>query len=319
MAPSGATLALVGGRSYDDSQFNRATQAVRQPGSAFKPIVFAAALQAGIRPSDMYVDEPVKIDDWEPTNYGGTYRGPTSVRDAFKLSTNTVAAQIVRDVGASNVVRMAHKLGITEPMDPVPSIALGSQVVTLRELVGAYAVFLNNGDYHAPYIVQEISDTQGDALYARPQFEAEQVYDPDLARQMRGLMSAVVNDEGYNGRGHGTGVAARLQTVDVDVAGKTGTSQDWRDAWFVGFSSAYVTGVWFGNDDDSPMNHVAGGGLPAETWRRFMEAAYAGSEEQEPAAAGLDLPERTAATPREADLADFYGALARRFESTAGG
>jgi penicillin-binding protein 1A len=140
------------------------------------------------------------------------------------------------------------------------------------------------------------------------------VYDPVLAREMRGMMSSVVNDLGGGSRGRGTGVAARLQTVDVDVAGKTGTSQDWRDAWFVGFSSDMVAGVWFGNDDDSPMNEVAGGGLPADTWRRFMELAHAETE-----AEPLDIPERTAATPREADLAGFYGALARRFENAAGG
>jgi penicillin-binding protein 1A len=315
MDRSGAVLALVGGRSYADSKFNRATQALRQPGSAFKPLVFAAALEAGIRPTDVYVDEPIQIGNWSPANYGGGNRGRETVREAFKLSTNTIAAQIVRDIGAEHVIRLARRFGITRRMEAVPSIALGSQVVTLWELTGAFAVFLNDGDLRPPYIIEQITDTRGDVLYARPQFEPQRVFDPTLARQMRGMLSDVINDPGRNGRGAGTGVGARLRTVDVDVAGKTGTSQDWRDAWFVGFSSTIVTGVWFGNDDDSPMNEVAGGGLPADTWRQFMEFAHVEVDGAPP----LDVPERTAATPREGELASFYGALARRFERVAGG
>ena len=314
MDRNGATRVLIGGRSYSDSQFNRATQANRQPGSSFKPIAFAAALEAGVRPNDIYVDEPIEIENWRPANYGGGHRGPTSVRDAFKLSTNTVAAQLVQDVGEERVIRLAQRFGIDRDMAPLPSIALGSQEVSLRELVGAYAVFLNDGDYHPPYIVEQISDTRGELLYVRPQFEPDRVYDPVLAREIRGMMSAVVNDEGRSGQGRGTGLAARLRAVDVDVAGKTGTSQDWRDAWFIGFSNQYVAGVWLGNDDDSPMNQVTGGGLPADTWRRFMEYAHEASEP-----ASLDLPERTASSPREDDLVSFYGSLARRFETIAGG
>ncbi len=317
--PSGAVRALVGGRSYLDSKFNRATQALRQPGSAFKPIVFAAALESGIRPGDSYVDEPISIGNWRPTNYGGGYLGPMTVRDALKLSTNTVAAQIVEDIGAERVIRTAHNFGISQQMEAVPSIALGSQVVTLWGLTSAYAVFLNEGYYRPPYLIEEITDTRGEVLYVRPEFEPQRVYDPTLAREMRGMMSAVVNDMGANGRGRGTGTAARLQTIDVDVAGKTGTSQDWRDAWFVGFSSALVTGVWFGNDDDSPMNEVAGGGLPADTWRQFMEFAHTPELEAvaSSSVSGLDIPERTAGSPREEELSGFYGALARRFQTAA--
>jgi penicillin-binding protein 1A len=315
MDPSGGVLALVGGRSYADSKFNRVTQALRQPGSAFKPIVFAAALEAGIRPTDAYMDQPIEIGNWRPANYGGGYQGRQTVREAFKLSTNTIAAQIVQDIGEEPVIRLARRLGVTQRMEALPSIALGSQVVTLWELTGAFAVFLNDGDYRPPYIIAQITDTRGEVLYARPQFEPQRVLDPTIARQMRGMLSDVVNDPGRNGRGAGTGGNARLRTVDADVAGKTGTSQDWRDAWFVGFSSTIVAGVWFGNDDDSPMNEVAGGGLPADTWRRFMEFAHTDVE----GAPALDVPERTAATPREADLAGYYGALARRFERAAGG
>jgi penicillin-binding protein 1A len=166
-------------------------------------------------------------------------------------------------------------------------------------------------------LVATVSDTRGETLYARPELEPQQVFEPALARQMRGMMSDVVNDygggSGAGGRRPGTGIAARLQTVNVDVAGKTGTSQDWRDAWFVGFSSQLVTGVWFGNDDNSPMDEVAGGGLPAETWRRFMEEAHTETEGSD-----LDIPERVASNDREADLSSFYGALARRFASVEG-
>jgi penicillin-binding protein 1A len=319
--PNGAVRALVGGRSYLDSKFNRATQALRQPGSAFKPIVFAAALQAGIRPSDTYVDEPISIDNWRPTNYGGGYQGRMTVRDALKMSTNTVAAQIVQDVGEEAVIRTAHDFGISQEMEAVPSIALGSQVVTLWGLTSAYAVFLNDGYYRPPYLIEQITDTRGEVLYQRPEFDPQRVYDPTLAREMRGMLSSVINDNGVGGRGRGTGTAARLQTVDVDVAGKTGTSQDWRDAWFIGFSSALVTGVWFGNDDDSPMNEVAGGGLPADTWRGFMEFAHTPELEAVASSsiADLDVPERTAGSPREEELASFYGALVRRFETAAAG
>jgi len=167
----GAILTMVGGRSYADSQFNRATQALRQPGSAFKPLVFAAAMEAGVRPNDIYVDEPVRIENWSPTNYGGGYHGPMTVREALKRSTNTIAAQLVRDIGAESVVRLTQRFGVNRNLNPVPSIALGSQELTLQELVGTYAVFVNDGDLRMPYIVAEISDTRGDALYVRPSFE----------------------------------------------------------------------------------------------------------------------------------------------------
>lgn len=320
--PTGAVRTLVGGQSYDSSKFNRVTQALRQPGSAFKPIVFAAALEQGIRPSDVYIDEPITIGDWRPTNYGGGYQGSLTVREAFKLSTNTIAAQIVQQIGADTVVEEAHRFGIAQPMQAVPSIALGSQVVTLWELTSAYAVFLNDGSYNAPYVVQQITDTRGEVLYARPAFEPRPVIDPMIARDMRGLLSDVVND---NGSRPGTGANARLQAVNVDVAGKTGTSQDWRDAWFVGFSSAMVTGIWLGNDDNSPMDRVAGGGLPAQTWRQFMEVAHTdlgalaeeADEREAVTSLDLDVPERTPSSEREGDLASFYGSLARRFASAA--
>jgi penicillin-binding protein 1A len=309
LSPDGAVRVLVGGRSYDKSKFNRATQALRQPGSAFKPLVYAAALESGVKPTDVFVDQPVTIGNWTPANYEGGNEGPMTVTEAFKHSVNTISAQIVQQIGADKVIDVAHRFGVTSEFQPLPSIALGTQEVTLWDLVGAYAVFLNNGDYRRPHIVEAVTDTRGEILYAHPKLEPKRVYSPRLAKQMRGLMWNVVNDGG-------TGVNARLQTVSVDVVGKTGTSSDWRDAWFVGFSSRYVTGIWFGNDDNSPMRKVQGGGLPAETWRRFMEAAHADVEPK--TAVALDIPAPSTQSPRSDELSRFYSKLAQQFAGAEG-
>jgi penicillin-binding protein 1A len=204
----------------------------------------------------------------------------------------------VNQVGADKVIDLAKRFGISSSMRPLPSIALGSQEVTLIDITNAYAAFANGGFRQPTYIIREITDTRGETLYARPEFEPQRVYDEELARQMGGMMRSVVTG--------GTGKAAAVE--GVDVAGKTGTSQDWRDAWFVGFSSEIVTGVWVGNDDDSPMNEVAGGGLPAQIWSRFMTAAHEGVE-----AEVLDVPEPIAASPREQELGSFYASLVADF------
>lgn len=301
----GDIVAIVGGRDYADTQFNRATQARRQPGSSFKAIVFAAALEKGIRANQVFVDEPVTIDKWSPQNYGGGFRGPMTVREAFQRSINTVAAQIVQEIGEESVIELAHRFGIDEDMKPLPSIALGSQEVTLKELTGAYSVFARDGDLIAPHLVLEIRNTRGDVLYSRPDFPAQKVYDAGLAKEMNGLLLSVVASP------NGTGHAARLD--NVVVAGKTGTSQDWRDAWFVGYSTKFTTGVWVGNDDDTAMNKVTGGGLPADIWRTFMIAAHEDLD-----APPIDAPLVFASTPREQELADFYGALAVAFGQAGG-
>lgn len=300
----GAILAMVGGRSYDSSKFNRATQALRQPGSAFKTLVFAAALEKGVSPYQIYVDEPVKIGAWSPKNYGGGYSGPMTVREAFKRSINTVAAQIVRDIDPKSVVSLAQRFGIARKLEPYPSLALGTQELTLQELLGGYLVIANEGAKKSPYLIEEISSTKGDRLYTRPDFPDQKVYDLALAREMMGLMRAVVVD--------GTGKRAFLDRVDV--VGKTGTSQESRDAWFMGFSSAVACGVWVGNDDDSAMNKVTGGGLPIDIWKAFMEAAHADRE-----APPLALPEARALDPHEQALVDFYSGLAAAFGRAAEG
>ncbi|MCG8441466.1 MAG: penicillin-binding protein, partial [Caulobacterales bacterium] len=268
------------------------------PGSAFKAFLYAAAFEEGLSPGMIYVDEPVDIDGWTPQNYGGGFRGRMSLREAFKRSINTISAQIVAEIGPARVAELANRFGINRIYEPYPSIALGAEEVTLIELTGAYSVFAHGGERRSPYIIASLEDTRGETLYARPVLEPERVYDPSLTREMSGLMRGVVID--------GTGQRANLRAVEV--AGKTGTSQDSRDAWFIGFSSALTAGVWVGNDDDSPMEDVTGGTLPAEIWRRFMEAAHEGGE-----AEAIAMPEPTGRSPREEELALFYADLARIF------
>ncbi len=299
----GGMIVIVGGRSYDASKFNRATQAQRQPGSAYKTLLYAAAFEKGVRPGALYVDEPVRFpdwDDWAPRNYGGGYRGAMSLREAFKRSVNTISAKLVVEIGPDAVVELSERFGVRAPLAPVPSIALGSQEVSLLDLTQSYAVFANQGRRHSPHLVTAIEDTRGATLYQRPTIEPQQVYDPELSRQVAGFLRSVVVD--------GTGQRARVE--GVDVAGKTGTSQDWRDAWFVGFSSKITAGVWVGNDDDSPMNEVTGGGAPAQIWNLFMTAAH---EAEEEAAAPLDVAETVVVDPRSQELARYYAGLARAF------
>ena len=259
MSPDGAIRAMVGGSNYNESQFNRATQAERQPGSSFKPFVYLAALEHGIKPTDIFNDAPVRIGNWEPHNYENTYRGNVSVADAVAYSINTVAAQVIHRVGASNVIAAARRLGITTPLPDDDSLALGTGSVTLMELTAAYAAFASDGIAAWPHAVMEIRDSHGNVLYHRSGSGAPRVIDANVAGEMNQLLEGVIQ--------RGTGRAAALSRPD---AGKTGTTQDFRDALFVGYTADLVCGVWFGNDDNSPMKHVTGGTLPARTWHTFM-------------------------------------------------
>jgi len=266
LAPDGAVLAMAGGRDYRTSQYNRAVQAHRQPGSAFKPIVFAAALEAGRSPSSAYWDEPIDLEGWSPQNFSGGYQGLVTLQEALKRSINTVAAQIVDELGAEAIVEIGGRLGIRSELAAHRSIALGTLEVTLLELTGAYAVFANDGRRQTPFLVTQINDSRGGALYRRTAQPPPLALDQGQAREMSTMLQDVVMT--------GTGRAARLG--ERPAAGKTGTSQSFRDAWFVGFTADYIAGVWVGNDDDSPMDDVTGGGLPAQIWRRFMTAAHQG-------------------------------------------
>lgn len=257
----GRVLAMVGGTDYEASKFNRATQAMRQPGSAFKPFVYATAMEKGLTPETIRVDERTWITaDWSPRNYTNRYVGPVMLKDALAHSLNTISAKLTKEVGPKNVVDMAHRLGLGTDLIAVPSIALGSDETTLFDMTRAYGAFARKGKRLDPYIIERIEDTRGKILYQRKPYPDSTVLTSRVARDMDVMLRRVVTD--------GSGWRANMD--DLRVAGKTGTSQEWRDAWFIGYTSSYVTGIWIGNDDNTPMKRVTGGSLPAETWNLIM-------------------------------------------------
>ena len=256
----------MGGRSYAASTFNRATDAQRQPGSAFKPFVYLAALEHGHVPDEIVNDAPINIKGWTPQNYEGRYKGRMPLIQAFAQSSNSVASQLTAEVGPRTVARTAHRLGITSPLMEVSSLALGTSVVTPLELTGAYAPFANGGVGVQPFGILKVRTKSGKVLYERKTQGADAVMRPADNLQMTRLMMETVAT--------GTGKAGRLQ--DRPTAGKTGTTQDSRDAWFVGFTADLVCGVWIGNDDNSPMIKATGGGLPARIFHAFMTEAETG-------------------------------------------
>jgi 1A family penicillin-binding protein len=282
----GAVLAAVGGRDYASSQFNRITQARRQPGSLFKLFTYAAALEAGMRPDSLVVDRPVQIGNWAPSNSSGGFRGAMTLRQAFSGSVNTVAVQLFQSVGRERVLEMARRMGLRSEMPDVPSIALGSGEATLLEMVTAFASIPGNRTVE-PYVVRGVR-ARDRTLYARPEgpMGGAQVMSPAAQQDMLDLLLAVVRD--------GTGRAARL---DRPVAGKTGTTQDNRDAWFIGMTADVVVGVWVGNDDNSPMQGVSGGGLPARIWHDFVDEADRVKTAEAPLPA--EAPATTAEPPRQ--------------------
>lgn len=268
MSPDGAIRAMIGGRSYAESQYNRATQALRQPGSAFKLFVYIAGLEAGLSPNsimdDTQISIPVAGGTWRPHNYSNRYRGPITIREAVTHSVNTVAVEVSQIAGLDRVINVAHRLGITNEIDPLPSIALGATEVSLLELTTAYAHLAANGAIVAPYGILEITDNAGHLVYRRKAEREGVALSSDTVGMMNDMLMNVVAE--------GTGRAAR---IGRPAAGKTGTTSDYRDAWFMGYTPDLATGVWVGNDDNSPMKKVTGGGLPAHIWHNFMLAALA--------------------------------------------
>ncbi len=262
MATDGAIRAMVGGRDYDESQFNRATQAQRQPGSAFKPFVYLAGIEAGLRPEDRFFDGPIQIGNWRPHNYTNKYLGEMTVAEGLAQSVNTIAVQVAQRAGIPNVIAVANRLGITSDLARDASIALGTNEVNLLELVSAYAPFANGGNGVLAYGIVEIRDSDGKIIYRRTGDGPGQVVPPDEVGLMNEMLAGVIS--------HGTGKAAALPRP---AAGKTGTTQEYRDAWFIGYTADLVAGVWLGNDDNTPMARVTGGSLPAPAWRAFMLAA----------------------------------------------
>ena len=266
MDGEGAVRALVGGRSYKKSQYNRAVQARRQPGSAFKPFVYLTAFEQGYDPDMVETDQPITIGNWTPDNYKHKYLGEVTLEQAYAQSLNTVAAKLGQDVGIAAVIRTARKLGITSPLSEDASLALGTSEVSPLEMATAITPFANGGNAVQAFVVTRVKTRDGAVLYERQGSGLGQVIKPGVLGEMNRLMRAVVTE--------GTGRKAAIS--GFDIGGKTGTSQDSRDAWFVGYST-YLTGViWLGNDDNTPTKAVTGGSLPAQIWHDIMAPALAG-------------------------------------------
>jgi penicillin-binding protein 1A len=267
MTPDGAVRAMVGGRNYAESQYNRAVTAKRQPGSAFKPFVYLTAVEAGLTPETIRQDAPLDLKGWRPENYTHEYFGAVTLTQALALSLNTVAVRLGIEVGPKNVVRTAHRLGIASKLEANPSIALGTSEVSHTELVGAYAPFANGGQGVSPHVVTKIRTMDGNKLlYARQPDQLSPVIEPRHVAMMNTMMQETLI----------SGTARKADIPGWSAAGKTGTSQDFRDAWFIGYTANLVTGVWLGNDDNSPTKKATGGGLPVEVWTRFMRVAHQG-------------------------------------------
>jgi penicillin-binding protein 1A len=263
MDGEGRLRAYVGGTDYADTQFDRVSQAQRQAGSSFKPFVYLTAMEQGHTPSEPAVDAPVTIDGWTPRNYTGRYLGPITLQIALAQSINTVTARLANQVGTTNVAQTAHRLGIASRIQTDPSMALGAVEVSPLEMTEAYDAFANGGAKVAPYGVERIRTADGRVLYDHGPPERTPVVGQPALSEMVGMMRQVVVS--------GTGARARIP--GYDLAGKTGTTSDYRDAWFIGFTGGFVATVWVGRDDNTPMRRVTGGGPPAEIWRTFMQTA----------------------------------------------
>jgi penicillin-binding protein 1A len=267
MTPEGAVRALVGGRNYVENQFNRAVVAKRQPGSTFKPFVYLTALEHGLTPDTVRDDRPIELKGWRPENFNREYAGPVTLTQALANSRNSISVRLTMEFGPTAVVRTAHRLGIASKLEPNASIALGTSEVSVLEIVSAYAPFANGGIAVIPRVVERVRTTHGDkTLFTRNQNTLGRVIDARYVAMMNAMMREVVT----------SGTARRAELPGWTVAGKTGTSQDFRDAWFIGYTSQLVTGVWLGNDDNTPTKKITGGGLPVEVWSQFMRVAHRG-------------------------------------------
>ena len=312
---NGAVRAIVGGRDYGASQFNRAVDALRQPGSSFKPFVYLTALLTGkFKPSTIVVDGPVCIGNWCPRNYGGRYHGAVPLVSALAHSLNAVAVKLSIDIGQAypvkghnnvyeaakrgraRIVATARRMGITTPLPDTVSLPIGADGVTVMGMAGAYATFANGGKRVDPFAAVEITNSRGEVVYRhdRDAPPPRRIFDPQVITEMVSMMKQVVQA--------GTGRRAALD--NIDVAGKTGTTNAYKDAWFMGYTGNYVGAIWFGNDDDTPTNRMTGGSLPAATWHDIMAYAHQGIELKP--LPGDQLPSVTpAASTQSSTVADF--------------
>ncbi|GLS43125.1 transglycosylase domain-containing protein [Methylobacterium brachythecii] len=309
MKPDGAVRALIGGRDYAQSQFNRATTAKRQPGSSFKPFVYLSAVERGLTPDTVRDDAPIKIGNWSPENYTHAYHGPVTLRDALAQSLNTVAVRLGQEVGPKTVVQTAQRLGISSSLQANGSIALGTSEVTPMEMVGAYCAFANGGTGVIPYVIASIKSADGKVLYKRGAGGLGKVMSPDADGMMNAMM-------------HETFVSGTARKGDIpgwDLAGKTGTSQDYRDAWMIGYSGSLVTGVWLGNDDGESTKKATGGSLPLEIWKTYMTTALKG--EKPVPLPGMNRwharPEAAVAQAAPNPIGDIIGAITGEPQQTA--
>lgn len=258
----GRILAYAGGKDYSKSQYDRVTQAIRPPGSAFKPFIYTAAVEKGVSPNDLIDDKPFTAGTWNPHNYGNKYRGQIPVYKALMISSNVCAARLIQYVGVRAVIQIARVMGITTPLEYDYTIALGSNGVKLFELTRAYGIYANGGFKVEPYGIERIESSRGKVLYSASRPRISKVLSSDTAATMTAMLRTVIE--------HGTGMAAN---IGHPAAGKTGTTDDYKDAWFVGYTPSVVMGVWVGNDDNTKMGGLTGGTVPALIWRDIMRVA----------------------------------------------
>ncbi|TAL34848.1 MAG: PBP1A family penicillin-binding protein [Alphaproteobacteria bacterium] len=292
MGPDGAVLAMIGGVDYEASQFNRATQAQRQPGSAFKPFVYLAALEAGYDPENKLLDAPITSGPYKPHNYDDRYFGEVTLTEALARSLNTATVRLLQDVGIAALIDVAQRFNFPHPFAPELATGLGADETTLLDMTNAYAMIANGGYSIWPYAVLSIEDSEGNVLYEHEDVTHARMFSGRDIAALDGMLVQVV--------AQGTGQAAQLSRGHV--AGKTGTSQNYRDAWFIGYTNRFITGIWMGNDDDSAMEKVSGGKYPARLWHDYMEQAI-----------NVDVPSYARRMPHGGD--DGFSRMIRRWSS----
>lgn len=258
----GRILAYAGGKDYSKSQYDRVTQAIRPPGSAFKPFTYAAAIEKGLEPNDMLEDRPFRAGDWAPKNYGNKYRGMIPAYKALMVSSNVCAARVIESTGVRSVIQMARMLGITTPLEYDYTIALGSNGVKLYEITRAFGAFANGGYKVEPYAIERVETSRGQVVYQAPKAKMSKVMDMNTAAKLTAMLETVL-----------TGGTGRAANINKPSAGKTGTTDDSKDAWFIGYTPDVVTGVWVGNDDNTKNGNITGGTVPALIWKEVMTVA----------------------------------------------